>query len=466
MQKKRKKRVVTYRPTVKQMRFLRSRKRHLCYGGARGGGKSWIVRLSAKTKALEYPGIKQLIVRETYQELLNNHIMPLRDMLYGIATYNESKKLFAFRNGSIIKLGYCAADKDLNQFQGSEYDIIYLEESTNLREEWIAKINACVRGTNSFPKMTIYTCNPGGVSHGYHKRLFVDRKYLPGENPDDYEFIQASVHDNSALMTAMPAYVKQLEALPPKLRKMWLDGSWDVAEGMYFESFRDNPDGYQDRRWTHVIPAKGFRVPKSWPVYRAFDWGFRRPYACNYYTMYDGVMYMIAEAYGVQRDIHGTVLPNEGVRLPPDQVFADIRRLENEHPLLAGREITGVADPAIWDAEMGFSVAEAALRQGIYFTKGDHKRIQGWLQCQQRLRFSDEGYPMFYVLDSCTEFIRTIPLLQYDPNKPEDLWTDGEDHSADAWRYFCQSRPLSPTIEEPTYSPAFGSDPLSQFTKR
>jgi hypothetical protein len=462
------KRRLDMRLTPKQLQFMRSTKRHVCYGGARGGGKSWVVRASAMDKALKYPGIKQLIVRKTYTELRNNHISPLRDLLRGMAKYNDSQKIFTFKNGSTIALSYCASDGDLEQYQGAEYDCVYLEEATNLREEWIGKINACVRGTNPlYPKQTFYTCNPGGVGHAYIKRLFVDRQYKPTENPEDYEFIQAKVTDNKALMATMPEYVLWLKALPPRLRKMWLDGSWDVAEGAFFEDFINNAEGYGDRRYTHVIPAKGFKLPKTWEVYRSFDWGYRRPFSCGWWAVdYDGTIYRIAELYGVQKDGYGAAMPNEGVKWPPDKVFAEIAKMEREHPLLAGREITGVADPAIWDAEMGVSIAEAAANQGILFTKGDHARMPGWMQCHYRLQFDAEGYPRMYVLDSCKDFLRTIPLLQYDEHRPEELDTDGEDHAADEWRYFCMSRPIQPILEEQEYSPAYGIDPLGQFDKR
>lgn len=460
------KRVIEYMPTWKQTRFLNAKQRHVCYGGARGGGKSWVVRLDAMIKALKYPGIKLLIVRRTYQELRNNHVQPLREMLHGIAVYNESKKLFTFRNGSTIALGYCATDNDLAQYQGAEYDVIYLDEATHLQEEWIKKINACVRGTDpKMPKQTFYTCNPGGPGHAYIKRLFVDRKFEGAEHPEDYVFIQAKVTDNKALMEAQPEYIEQLKVLPPKLRKMWLDGSWDVAEGAFFEEFRNNEEGYADRRWTHVIPAKGFKVPRTWEIYRSFDWGFRRPYSMGYYAIdHDGVAYRIAEHYGVQRYGDGSVLANEGVKKAPDQVFAEIAEFERNHPYLAGREITGVADPAIWDAETGISIAETAMEHGIYFYKGDHKRMAGWMQCHYRLQFDGDGYPRFYVLDSCTDFIRTLPTLLYDEHKPEDLDTDGEDHIADEWRYFCMSRPIQPLLPEELQAHAlYDNDPLNIF---
>lgn len=370
-----------------------------------------------------------------------------------------------FNNGSTIKFGYCACDGDLDQYQGAEYDIIYIDEATQLQEEWLKKIFVCVRGVNDFPKRVYLTCNPGGVSHTYVKRLFIEKHYQPGENPADYTFIQAKVTDNAALMASQPEYIDQLKALPPKLREMWLEGSWDVAEGIFFEGFANRPEHYQDRQWTHVIDP--FRVPVQWEVYRSFDWGYHRPFSCGWYAVdYDGVIYRIAELYGVQRGRDGTVVANEGLKWTPDHVFREIQRMEREHPLLAGREIGGVADPAIWDAETGISIAETAGKYGIFFQKGDHARIPGWLQCQFRLAFSEDGYPQFYVFNTCRDFIRTIPTLMYDEHKPEDLDSDGEDHAADEWRYFCQSRPIRPveTHEEPV--PMWGSDPLEQYDER
>ena len=89
--------------------------------------------------------------------------------------------------------------------------MIFLDEATQLQEEWIKKINACVRGVNNFPKRTYYTCNPGGASHGYIKRLFIDRRFEGAEKPEDYSFTQALVQDNRALMESQPEYGAELE---------------------------------------------------------------------------------------------------------------------------------------------------------------------------------------------------------------------------------------------------------------
>lgn len=390
-----------------------------------------------------------MIIRKTYPELQENHIVPLCSLLncYSpqkserIASYNDAKKNILFPNGSRILFRYCDAEKDAERFQGTEVDVLFIDEATHQSEEKMKKLTACVRGVNNFPKRVYFTANPGNEGHAWVKRLFIDKKYQENENPDDYMFIQSLVTDNKALMESQPDYIKQLEALPPKLRKAWLEGDWNVYEGQFFEDFIDRPDQYESRQWTHVIHP--FDIPDSWRIYRSFDWGYNKPFSCMWFAVdHDGVIYHILELYGC------TKTPNEGVKWTPPQVFAEIHRIETEHPWLAGKTIQGIADPAIWDAETGESIAETAAKYQVFFSKGDHKRLAGWMQCHYRLAFDENGFPMFYVFENCKNFIRTIPLLQYDDHKVEDLDTDGEDHIADAWRYFLMSRPIKPRIQK------------------
>ena len=461
------------RPSPKQELFLKARAKHVMFGGARGGGKSWCVRDKAKRLGLRYPGIKMLIVRRTYPELLNNHIDTLRGELGGVARYNKSEKIFKFVNGSTIKFGYCAKDNDLDQYQGAEYDVIFLDEATQLQEMWIKKITACLRGVNDFPKRIYYTCNPGGVSHGYFKRLFIDKRYEEEENPEDYCFIQSLVTDNQALMKSQPDYLKQLEALPPKLREAWLHGRWDIYEGQFFEDFRETPDpqkcqdagitteeAAKQGRWTHVIEPFDINAgeKKGWTIYRSYDFGYAKPFSCAWWAVdYDGTIYRILELYGC------TKTPNEGLKWTPDQQFEQIARLEREHPWLKGKRINGVADPAIWDRSRGDCIADTAAKYGLYFEPGDHERIPGWMQCHYRLQFDENGYPRMYVFRNCAGFLRTVPLMMYDEHRPEDLDTKLEDHIADEWRYMCMARPIQPMrrVEEKVIL----HDPLNQFTK-
>ena len=445
------------KPNEKQKLFLLDHHRHVAYGGARGGGKSWAVRTKSKLLAFRYPGIKILIVRKTYKELQNNHIEQLTAELAGFAKYNRSDKMFRFPNGSTISFGYCANEGDLGQYQGAEYDVVFIDEAGQLQESWIRKINLCVRGTNGFPKRTYYTLNPGGPGHAYFKRVFVDRNFNPDEDPNDYFFIQAKVEDNKALMDTQPDYLRELENLPPTLRAAWKDGRWDVYEGQFFEDFRDVPEHYKDRRWTHVIEP--FEIPDGWTICRSYDFGYGKPFSCAWWAVdYDGTIYRIMELYGCTRT------PNEGVKWTPDKQFEEIHKTEMQHPWLKGKTIIGVADPAVWDASRGESVADTAARYGVFFTPGDNERIAGWMQCHYRLQFDEDGYPRMYVFNTCRAFIRTIPTLIYDEHRAEDLDTKMEDHVADEWRYFCMSRPIKPIRAVKEQRILF--DPLDMMKRR
>lgn len=382
-------------------------------------------------------------MRQTYQELEQNHIRQLKEDLVPtkIATYNTSQKQFTFTTGSTINFAYCQRDDDLLHLQGQEYDIIYIDECTMLSEYQMKQIAACCRGANDFPKRIYYTCNPGGQGHGYIKRIFIDRQYNEGENPDDYSFTQALVTDNQILMEKDPEYVKQLEALPPKLKQAWLYGDWNVFSGQFFEEFVNDPNHYADRQWTHVIDP--FDIPPSWNIYRSFDFGYSKPFSVGWWAVDpDGRCYRILELYGCTKE------PNEGVKWTPDKIFDRIREIESSHKWLRHRKITGPADPSIWDSSRGESVEEMSAKRGVYWEPGDNHRIAGWMQFHYRLSFDDNGIPMCYIFSNCKAFIRTIPLMMYDEHDPEDLDTDLEDHVADEARYFFMSRPIAPQIRQ------------------
>ena len=452
---------------------MRDQHKYIGYGGARGGGKSWAVRVKAVLLCLKYPGIKTMIVRKTYPELQENHILPLCSMLNcydedpdrRIADYNDGKKHIVFPNSSRILFRYCDTDADALRFQGTEVDVLFVDEATQQTEERMEQLRACVRGVNPFPKRIYYTCNPGGPGHGWVKRLFIDRVFREGEHPEDYSFIRSLVTDNHALMDADPDYVLKLKSLPPRLRDAWLYGNWELFEGQFFQDLRISPDmalaqkcGFTDseeelkrqRRFTHVIEpfdiSQGER--RGWTVFRSYDFGYGRPFSCAWWAVdYDGVLYRVLELYGSSGN------PNEGLRWTPEQQFREISRMEREHPWLRGRNIGGVADPSIWDGSRGESVAETAAKWGLYFAPGENRRIPGWMQCHYRLQFDNRGCSRMYVFDCCKAFIRTVPLMRFSRSMPEDLDTEQEDHACDEWRYACMSRPVTPMRPEDTAVP-------------
>ena len=405
---------------TRQREFFKAKARHIAYGGARGGGKSWAMRTLFILLAMRYKGLKLLLLRRTLPELRENHILPMLSMLKDIAKYNAEEKAFVFPNGSRLKLGYCDNERDVFQYQGQEYDVIGFEEATLFTWQMIQFILTCNRSTrNDFKPRAYYTMNPGGASHAEFKRLFIDRIYFDNEKADDYLFIPAKVYDNLVLMENNPEYIETLKNLPEELRKAHLDGDWNVFIGQVFSEWRNE---------LHVVEP--FEIPESWQRFRSMDWGYSKPYAIYYYAVdHDGVIYVYREVYGCKP---GTV--DTGTQETAKEVAQKIKDYEKCY---------GVADPAIWakTGHDGPTIAEIFAIEGVPWSPADNERIQGKMQVHTRLK--DRKVKVF---STCTHLIRTLPALCYDKNRPEDVDTKMEDHPYDSFRYGCMSRPIQPEL--------------------
>lgn len=398
-------------PQPKQKEFMLAKAKYVAYGGARGGGKSWAVREKAKRLALKWSGIKILIIRQTYTDLKENHILPLRSELpTSLAIYRESEKSFIFCNGSRIRCSYFANESDALQYQGQEYDIIFLEEATQFSEFTFNVLKACLRGANDFPKRMYLTCNPDGIGFLWVKRLFILREFLPDENPDDYIFIQALVDDNRVLVEKNPDYVKQLDSLPEDLRKRWRYGSWDVAEGQYFSEFR---------RDVHVCDP--FIIPQGWRRYVSIDYGLDMLAA--YWIAVDN----FGRCY-VYREFCKSDLP-----------IGDASREIRSRCM--GEDIYAVlAPPDLWNRsqETGKSKAILFSQAGLELTKSNNDREAGWLAIKELLRLGGDGKPKLMIFENCEVLARNLPRLLRDPNRSSDVRGEPHEitHSPDALRYF------------------------------
>ena len=399
-------------PNPKQREFFLAKARFVAYGGARGGGKSWSIRQKAKLLALNYPGIRMLILRRSFPELRENHILPLKRDLKGIAQYKEGEKAFAFPNGSRLIFGYCASEHDVDQYQGQEYDVIFIDEATHFSEYQYITLTACLRGANPFPKRMYLTCNPGGVGHMWVKRLFVDRIYKGSEDPDDYVFIQAKATDNPALMESDPGYMKMLDNLPDGLREAWRDGRWDVFAGQYFPEFQ---------RETHVIKPRA--LPERWPRYRVIDYGLDM-LAC-YWAAIDevGRIWIYRELCRSGLKVSDAAAAMRSATPPQERVRCT------------------VAPPDLWSTQKdsGRTMAEIFQQSGVTLVKASNQRVHGWMATKEFLKMRADGMPGLLVFEDCTCLIRDMAAVQHDGKNPNDVAKQPHEytHSPDALRYLC-----------------------------
>ena len=419
---------------AKQVQFLKSTALYCGYGGARGGGKSHAVRIDAVRGALKYPGIKILIVRRRYTDLQGNYVEPLNKILPStIAEYNSQLHQYYFINGSTIKLGHFQSyGQAADEYQGQEFDWIFMDEATQFTEQEFRLLGGCLRGVNNIPKKFRLTMNPGGVGHRWVKRLFIDRQFKTdcanpeeNENPDDYEFIQALVTDNTALMKSNGGkqYLAMLSSLPENIRNAHRYGDWDALGGNYFPEFQTA---------THV--CEPFVIPPSWARYRAFDYGLDALAVLWFAIAPNGRVYMYRELKKsglIVSDAAQEILSNTGV---------------NE------KIVTTYAPDDIWSRQKdtGKTMAEVFLSNGVAIVKASRSRVQGWLQVKEFLAPMEDGKPKLMVFNTCQNFIDDIQSIQASDKDPNDCATEPHDitHLPDACRYFCISRTMAAKSDE------------------
>jgi hypothetical protein len=241
-------------------------------------------------------------------------------------------------------------------------------------------------------------------------------------------------------------------------------GDWDVVEGAFFDCWRHEK---------HVV--RPIHLPEHWLRFRSGDWGSAKPFSIGWWAVATddfrhpdghifprGAMIRYREWYGIKEDQFGNKIANTGLKLFAEPVAQGILERERSDEKID----YSVLDPSAFAEDGGPSIAERMARinngKGIWWRRADNRRVPkdgaigGWDQMRARL-IGEDGVPMIYCFDTCADSIRTIPVIQHDDKRPEDLDTNSEDHAADDWRYACMSRPYTaPKPEKP-------KDPLDAF---
>lgn len=339
-----------------------------------------------------------------------------------LVSYNGSLHTMYFYNGSTIHFGHWSGVESENEYQGQEYDWIFIDEATQFTEREFRYIGGCLRGVNEIPKRMYITCNPGGVGHRWVKRLFIDRDYIcdplnpeADENPEDYSFIFATVEDNTELMEKSPAYVKMLASMPENLRRAFRYGDWNAISGAYFPEMRIG-----------VHTCEPFDIPANWTRYRAFDYGLDC-FAC-YWAAVDesGRSYIYRELKEKDLIVQDAARRCLDMTLPNEKV-----------------QIT-FAPPDMWNRQKdtGRTMAEVFMLNGLPIIPVNNNRVQGHMLIKEQLAMRDDGKPGLIIFNNCKELISDLQDIQADEKNPNDCAKIPHDitHTVDALRYYCVSR--------------------------
>lgn len=400
------------------------------FGGARGGGKTDGMLGDFVVHAEQYgEHAIGLMVRRTRTELIET--IERSKVLYPSlgAIYHSQEGMWRFANGARLRFAYLERDSDADAYQGHSYTRVYVEEIGNFPSQApIMKLMATLRSGAGVPCRFRATGNPGGAGHQWVKARYIDPApkgwKVTTEGNRERVFIPSHVGDNPHLAAD---YVDNLRMSgSPELVRAWLEGDWNVIAGAFFPEFGPH----------HIIPARS--LPDMWPRFRSADWGSARPFSVGWWAISDGQLSGLPRGALVRyREWYGwNGKPNEGLKLTAEEVGAGI--LERD----AGENIqngASVLDPAAFANDGGPSIAErihAGSGRKVDFRRADNRRIArlgamgGWDQVRGRLK-GEDGRPMIYFMDNCIHAIRTLPALQHDELKPEDVDTEAEDHAPD-----------------------------------
>lgn len=427
----------------------------LLYGGAAGGGKTDFLLGDYLQDVGEFAAAWQGIMFRRSMPELEEMIGRAMEVFPGTgAAWKEGRKRWEWSNGAKLRMRFLENDRDATRYQGGAYTWIGWDELGQHPTPFGYKyLRGRLRSAHPVARKRIRgTANPGGVGHHWLKAKFVTPAPLGGvllKDPDtqgDIMFIRSKLSDNKILMANDPGYRDRLKGMGSEaLVRAWMDGDWDIIAGAFFPEFSTEK---------HVVKARA--LPEEWTRFRSADWGSAKPFSVGWWAISDGslpefprgALIRYREWYGIKTTPGGSFEPNVGLKLTAEEVGAGI--LERE----VGEKVSGgFLDPSAFAHNGGPSIAERIFEGGkrkVPFHAADNSRVAkhgaqgGWDQVRARLKGDADGRPMIYFFENCVHAIRTLPALQHDQMRAEDVDTEGEDHAPDEIRYACMSRPFVP----------------------
>lgn len=430
------------------------------YGGAAGGGKSLLLRISAIRWCDEVPGIQVYLFRRTFPDLRDNHLRGpsslfslLGDRLDKDIKYNKQENEFTFKSGSRIKLCHCQHEDDVQNYQGAEIHVLMMDELTHFTEYQYRFLRGRVRCiglkipeayANYIPRIETGS-NPGSVGHAWVKKAFIKSpveiwETSKSEGGMKRQYIPAKLQDNPQLLKDDPSYETRLEGLgSPQLVKAMKEGDWDIFAGQFFDNWS---------RDIHVLP-RDFPIETWWNRFGGYDHGYNHPYVFGAYAVTgDGDVIKYAECGDRGRK--------------PDQIIEEIRAVAPEFigsnkPVYAGHDLWVKGrdgSPEIVEKFHG----KIAMVKAHIDRKTGADQMRNYLDWRKDLNGEFIKRPKFFIKENCWRAIQQIPAMIYSEKDPEDVLkvdaTENEiwcgDDAYDETRYALMSRPLISKKQEPS----------------
>jgi len=410
-------------------------KRYVLYGGARGGGKSYILRWTAVRLLIQWfqqghRGVRVGVFCEDYPTLQDRQIAKVKvEFPQWLGTWNEQRKEYTLKKsygGGVI----CFRNLDEpSKYQSSEFAAILVEELTKNPVQTFDILRGSLRWPGIEETKFVAATNPGGIGHLWVRDYWVNGRF-PKEmqnRADQFAFVQSLPSDNPHLAAG---YWEELNSLPEHLRKAWVEGSWDVFEGQAFSEWS---------REQHVTTVSPRPDDPEWTWFAGLDWGYRDPAVLVLFAQHrEGDILARKEVVVREKTpfqfgkLCGEVLN----RFPlPEWILGDssMWAVSDGGPTYATEFARGLAEalpnraPPLAPSPKGRGSRVARvnrMHEMLRWSVAEDGEVKPWTK--PRLRFHEKD---------CPTCIATIPALPVDQLNHEDIDTDADDHAFDAVTY-------------------------------
>lgn len=409
--------------------------RDILYGGAKGGGKTfllclwafywskWLIDFFGIEKPLQYPIPVGFLGRlqgvdfrtstlEAWKKTIPSNLYTIRSQDHEIIILDR------------VKIMYGGLDKSENvaKFNSCELAFYAIDQAEEVAREDIAVLEGSLRlkvGGKTPPYKTLYTANPRA---GWLKSEFVS-----GSRPSG-SYVKALPSDNPHLPANYEDQLRKAFSHNPALLKAYLEGDWDIFVGAFFETFSQR-DVVYDPSTVQILP--------HWPRFRSVDWGYNAPMACYWHAVGpDNHVYTYREYYQTGK-----------LDVDAAKEIAKITKDAGETILYT------IGDPQSFPVEIphfkfGKTVpvkrSEVWAEHGVPLIMGDSSRVAGWsrmLEYMQVRPYMGGMSSSWHISQDCTNLVQEIISAQRDKHNIEDISASSVDHGLESCRLGLMSRP-------------------------